>query len=107
MTLALASPALAESVLVKYRGLVPLATFECQDVTESGFIERICFDEAQSYMLISLNGTFYQYCEIGAPLVWVFMGFPNKGQFFNQKIKGWGDDGPYDCRTHRIPDYDF
>jgi hypothetical protein len=33
------------------------------------------------------------------------MGAPSMGQFYNQNIKGSGSDGPYDCRTHRIPGY--
>jgi|SRR6266536_5137369 len=33
------------------------------------------------------------------------MGAPSMGQFYNQNIKGSGSDGPYDCRTHRVPDY--
>ena len=33
------------------------------------------------------------------------MGAPSMGHFFNQNIKGSGSDGPYDCRTHRVPTY--
>ena len=31
------------------------------------------------------------------------MGAPSMGKFFNANIKGSGSDGPYDCRTHRVP----
>jgi hypothetical protein len=105
VTLALASPALAESVFVKYRGPVPLDTFECQDVTDSRFIQRVCFDQAQAYMLISLKGTYYQYCEIGSAVVQALLASPSKGKLYNASIKGTGSDGPFDCRTHRLPDY--
>jgi hypothetical protein len=95
----------AESVDVKYRGAVDLKTFECHDIDRSSFIQRVCYDKAQSYMLISLNGTYYHYCELPRALFDDLMGAPSMGRFFNQNIKGTGSDGPYDCRTHRIPTY--
>jgi hypothetical protein len=27
------------------------------------------------------------------------------GRFFNANIKSTGKDGPFDCRTHKIPTY--
>ena len=39
---------------VKYRGPVDLKTFACSDVLSS-FVRRVCFDKANSYMLIDLN----------------------------------------------------
>ena len=54
----------AEAVDVKYRGPVDLKTFECHDINRSSFIQRVCYDKAQSYMIISLRGTYYHYCEL-------------------------------------------
>ena len=95
----------AESVDVKYRGLVDLKTFECRDINRSSFIQRVCYDKAQSYMVIRLKGTYYHYCELPPATFDGLMDAPSMGQFFNQNIKGAGSDGPYDCRTHRIPTY--
>ncbi len=39
----------AETVDVKYRGPVDLKTFECRDINRSSFIQRVCYDKAQSY----------------------------------------------------------
>jgi KTSC domain len=99
------APAHSEAVDVKYRGLVDLKTFACKDTPRSSFIRRVCFDKAQSYMLISLNGTYYHYCELPAATFDAFMTAPSMGQFYNQKIKGSGSDGPFDCRTHLLPKY--
>ncbi|WP_197521027.1 hypothetical protein [Bradyrhizobium icense] len=33
------------------------------------------------------------------------MAAPSMGQFYNANIKGSGKDGPFDCRTHRVPSY--
>jgi hypothetical protein len=57
----------AESVYVKYRGEIDLKYFDCTDITRSSFIRRVCYDSRQEYMLISLNGTFYHYCENRCP----------------------------------------
>jgi KTSC domain len=58
------SLASAESVYVKYRGEVDLMPFDCTDITRSSFIRRVCYDEANEYMLINLSGTYYHYCAI-------------------------------------------
>jgi hypothetical protein len=95
----------AETVDVKYRGRVDLKTFECNDINRSSFIQRVCYDKPQRYMIISLRGTYYHYCELPPATFDALMGAPSMGQFYNQNIKGSGSDGPYDCRTHRVPTY--
>jgi hypothetical protein len=95
----------SETVDVKYRGPVDLRTFECRDTPRSSFIQRVCYDKPQSYMIINLKGTYYHYCELPPVTFDGLMGAPSMGQFYNQNIKGTGSDGPYDCRTHRIPTY--
>jgi hypothetical protein len=36
----------AETVNVKYRGPVDLRPFQCQDVTRSSLVRRVCYDRA-------------------------------------------------------------
>jgi len=103
--LLVASEVRSETVDVKYRGPVDLKTFECRDINRSSFIQRVCYDKAQSYMVISLKGTYYHYCELPPATFNGLMGAPSMGQFYNANIKGSGSDGPYDCRTHRVPGY--
>jgi hypothetical protein len=92
-------PAHAESVYVKYRGEVDLKFFDCANVTRSSFIQRVCYDKRNQYMLISLNGTYYHYCEIDADTVSSLLNAPSMGQFYNASIKG-----DFDCRVRRLPD---
>jgi hypothetical protein len=99
------TPVLSETVDVKYRGIVDLKPFECTDTPRSSFIQRVCYDKAQSYMLISLRGTYYHYCELPAATFDDFMAASSMGQFYNRTIKGTGTDGPFDCRTHKVPVY--
>jgi hypothetical protein len=103
--LMLAAGVHAETVDVKYRGPVDLKTFECRDINRSSFIQRVCYDKAQSYMIINLRGTNYHYCGLPNATFDSLMGAPSMGQFYNQNIKGTGSDGPFDCRTHRVPSY--
>ena len=101
----IATPVSSETADVKYRGVVDLKPFACTDTPRSSFIQRVCYDKAQSYMLINLRGTYYHYCELPPVTFDAFITAPSMGQFYNQKIKGTGSDGPYDCRTHRVPNY--
>ena len=105
LALLIASPVSSETVDVKYRGTVDLKPFACTDTPRSSFIQRVCYDKGQSYMLISLKGTFYHYCELPPATFDAFVTAPSMGQFYNQKIKGSGSDGPFDCRTQRVPTY--
>jgi hypothetical protein len=102
---ALSSVAAAETVTVKYRGPVPLDTFHCTAKGRSSFIHRVCYDAAQRYMVILINSTYYHYCEIGQSTVDELLGAESLGKYFMAYIKGSGQDGPFDCRTHRVPDY--
>ena len=43
------------SVEVKYRGVVSLAPFTCSEVTWSSFVQTVCYDEPDAYMLIDLR----------------------------------------------------
>ena len=105
VVLLLAAVSHAETVEVKYSGPIDLKSFACSNVTRSSFIQRVCYDKSQSYMLINLRGTYYHYCELPVATFDAFMTASSMGQFYNQQIKGSGSDGPFDCRTHRIPAY--
>jgi hypothetical protein len=90
----------AEIVNVKYRGMVDLSPFACENVTGSSFIERVCYDVKNTYMLIELNGTWYHYCEIDQDTTSNLLAAESMGRYYNASIKG-----RFDCRTHRVPGY--
>jgi KTSC domain len=90
----------SESVQVKYRGEVNLRPFACTDIEHSSFIKRVCYDRPNEYMLISLNGIYYHYCEIDQAAVDGLLSAESKGRYYNSTIKG-----RFDCRTHRVPKY--
>jgi hypothetical protein len=90
----------SETVDVKYRGPVDLAPFVCDPIERSSFIRRVCYDHANAYMIVSLNGTYYYYCDIDNATVESFRAADSMGRFFNASIKGH-----FDCRTGHAPAY--
>lgn len=100
-----ARPANAETVYVKYRGLVDLTPFDCKFESRSSLINRICYDAANEYMIIQLREIYYHYCEIDAGTVVALKTAESMGRYYKAYIKGSGQDGPFDCRTHRVPKY--
>ena len=82
----------AESVYVKYRGVVDLDEFRCSWVSSS-FVDRICYQDDARYLLVSLNGTYYHYCGVPERVFSSWLQAPSKGRFYNAYVKG-----RYDCR---------
>ncbi len=95
----------AETIDVKYYGKLDLAPFACTEVTRSSFINRACYDKANQFMVVQLRTLYYPYCEMPAATYQTFLDAPSMGQYYNANIKGTGSDGPFDCRTHRVPKY--
>ena len=62
----LAAPVFAESINVKYQGVVDLESYDCQSVTRSSLVHRVCYDDAKRQMIIELGSTYYAYCDIGS-----------------------------------------
>jgi hypothetical protein len=100
LTVGLSVAVHAETVIVKYRGAVDLAPFQCESVSRSSLVTRVCYDRKEQYMVIGLQGTYYHYCDIDAGTVAALRGAESMGRFFNSNIKG-----RFDCRTHRVPAY--
>jgi hypothetical protein len=44
-----------ESVIVKYRGPINLQPFACRPVTRSSFIQQVCYDRSNEYMIPSVK----------------------------------------------------
>lgn len=95
----------AETVDVKYRGQVDLKPFACTEITRSSFINRVCYDQSNQYLIIQLRSVYYHYCELPRAALDALLNAPSMGKYYNANIKGSGSDGPFDCRTHRTPKY--
>lgn len=84
----------AETIFVKYRGMVDLSEFSCTD-TESSFVHRICYKDADQYLIVLLGDTYYHYCEIPRDVVQQWLSTESKGGVYNSNIKG-----NFDCRLN-------
>jgi len=89
-----------ERVFVKYRGDVDLAPFTCETVSRSSFINRLCYDAKEKYVVVLLQRTYYHYCEVPANLVQAWLSADSMGKFYNANVKG-----KFDCRVLRVPSY--
>jgi len=89
-----------EIVYVKYRGPVNLAPFNCEWVTRSSVVERLCYDPKEQYVIVNLGGTYYHYCEVPSGVVSEWRDADSMGRYYNAQIKG-----RFDCRVNRMPTY--
>ncbi|MDO9461688.1 MAG: KTSC domain-containing protein [Alphaproteobacteria bacterium] len=87
------------------KGLRALALARRLRDTRSSFINRACYDKAQQLFVVKLKATYYPYCEMPAATYQAFLDEPSMGKIYNANIKGTGSDGPFDCRSHRVPQY--
>jgi hypothetical protein len=94
----LAAPVGSETVDVRDRGPIDLATF---DINRSSLIQRVCYDPAQRHLIVGIRGRYDDYCELPQQTFDGFMTAPSMGQFFKQNIRGSGPDGRYGCSTRR------
>ena len=97
----------AEIVDVKDRGAVDLRPFNCQDITRSSVISRVCYDADDRRTLVQRHAAYYQYCDVPETARNALLSAPSMGQYFNANIKAAGRDGngQYGCRTHKVPSY--
>jgi hypothetical protein len=93
----------ARDINVKYRdGAVDVdnGNFVEFNLKDSSLIKEIFYDQANKYLLVRLQRTFYHYCSIPALVVNDWMSAPSLGKYYNVNVKG-----NYDCRIYPIPQY--
>jgi hypothetical protein len=90
----------AETVIVKYRGAVDLKPLKCETIYQSSVVKRLCYDAKEGYVVVNLNGTYHQYCEVPAFVVSGWRASNSMGDYFNKNVKGH-----FDCRVNRVPAY--
>ena len=93
----------AEIVDVKNLGAVDLKPFDCQDITRSSVINRVCYDSESRRMLVQRHAVYQQYCDLPEATRDAFLNAPSMGWFFKANIEGADGSAPYVCRTHKVP----
>jgi hypothetical protein len=98
------SYALPESVVVEHRGDVNLASFSCTQLPHGEIIQGVCYDPAESYLIVRLSITWYQFCAVDAATVKDLLSASSVDTFFDKSIRGHGKErSPFDCRDHPPP----
>ena len=90
----------AETVHVKYRGLVDLSSFDCAWIERSSLVKRLCYDAKERYVVVNLSGTYYHYCEVPRNVVVAWRTADSMGRFYNANMKG-----NFGCRVLHVPSY--
>ena len=78
----------AETIETKYCGSFEIAPFNCEDVTRSSLIKRICYDAQRDLILLNLKGINYCKCGLGVGKVQELKTAPSMGRYFNTDLKG-------------------
>lgn len=91
-----------KSVSVKYGDTVDVghSHFEYLNTSGSSLVRGAWYDSSSKYMVINLNGTYYQYCRMPSSAWLSFKKVSSFGSHYNSAIKGL-----YDCRSGGIPSY--
>jgi hypothetical protein len=97
-----AAPASAERAYIKSRGEVDLAPFRCEMFSRSPNVNRICYDAGPQYLLVSVKGIWYHFCDVPGSAVTAWQQVPAraKGQYYNDAVRG-----RFDCSTAGFPRY--
>ena len=91
-----------DPVVITDRGKVDLASYQCQNDTQSGFITRVCYDAGTRRMLLGFqDGTYRQYCRVPVSIADGLLSAPSMGRYYSTEIRGSGKSGPFDCGARR------
>ena len=77
-----------EYVWVTGRGLVDIEPLTCTDIATSSFLRRVCYDEANRYLLVRMEEKWLHYCEVDT-IVGAFITAPS-GLAFTIRISDPG-----------------
>lgn len=79
-------------VPIKYGDPIDVSEYESIDTSRSSFIEDANYDADNEHLILDLNGTNYEYCDVPEDVWEEFQDADSLGSYFNAEIKG-----NYDC----------
>jgi hypothetical protein len=90
----------AEVVSVRYGDEIDLAPFRCSDV-KGRRVSRACYDAANRYLLIRVEQSYRQFCDVDAAITDRFLSSPAMDRFFESII-----EDRHECRAGNMPKYE-
>jgi hypothetical protein len=94
-------PARAEMASVQYGGEIDLAPFQCSNISQASRISRVCYDQVNKYLLVRVDKTYRQFCDLEASTASRFLASPAMDRFFTSII-----EDRHGCRPGNMPKYD-
>lgn len=98
-----ASVSHARDINVKYRNSpvdVGNGYFLELDLRPSSLVNEMFYDSGNKYLLVSLKGTFYHYCNIPGSVVTEWISSPSLGRYYISRVMD-----NFDCRLNPLPEY--
>jgi hypothetical protein len=92
--------AMAERVFVKSRGEVDLGPFRCGNFSRSENVKRLCYDEQEAYVLVSLKGIWYHFCRVPPSAVSAWRRSSAPGRYYNDYVRE-----KFECQSTEAPTY--
>ncbi|TDR32508.1 tetratricopeptide repeat protein [Hydromonas duriensis] len=92
----------SELVFVKYQGMVDVSRMQCETITRSSFINRLCYDAIERYTVVLLQNEYYHYCGVPSNIISNWREADSMGRFYGKNIKS-----NFDCRLSTPPAYAF
>jgi len=87
----------AETVEVNDLGPVDLASFNCQDITRSSVISRVCYDDRSRRMLVQRHAIYHAYCDVPTNIRDALLDARSMGRFYQINVEAARERGHYGC----------
>lgn len=77
----------AESVTIKGAGDVNLSAFDCIPITGSKLLHRVCYKEAQHYLVAQVGSDYYDSCNVSSKVVDGLIDSDHVVAYYNQHLR--------------------
>jgi len=84
----------AETVAVKYQGLVDISSFRCEMITRTSDAKRMCYDSKEKNLIVNLSGVYYQYCGVPSEVIIAWLHADPMNDYYNTQVRKH-----FDCRS--------
>jgi hypothetical protein len=82
-----AKPPFKEAAEAEYKGPHNLSSYDCHTITRSSFINRVCYKKSDKHLLVQLQQTYFEHCQVDPLTVQNFLSAPSMGRFYNSNLK--------------------
>ena len=88
-------------VEVAYHGWVDLDRLKCTEIAPGSRVQRVCYDEANRYLVVRYEEIWRHFCAVEAAIVDRLLVAPAIDRRFGSII-----ENQYECRAETLPNYE-